>query len=217
MRILAIAFLALGKQSQSFSTSPPVSRRLYSSSTSLNMAKKVLVPIADGSEEIETTCITDTLTRFGADVTIASVMPGQLLCKMSRGIKVMADKSIEDVVEEDFDLVVCPGGMPGAEHLRDSEVLISILKKQKSAGKAYAAICAAPAVTLAHHGLVGEKATCYPAFRDKLVEPSSEAVAKTGLVTTSQGPGTALEFALELGEQLFGKEARDKIQKQMLF
>ncbi|OEU15581.1 DJ-1 family protein [Fragilariopsis cylindrus CCMP1102] len=183
-------------------------------------SKKVLVPIADGSEEIETACITDTLTHFGAEVTIASVMGGNLVCKMSRGMKVMADISIEDAAKEEFDCIVLPGGMPGAEHLRDSEILFSMLEKQKAAGKLYAAICAAPAVVLASHGLLDdiEGATCYPAepFRQKLVNPTDDAVAVTGNVITSKGPGTSLAFALELGEQLFGKEIGDKIQKEML-
>jgi hypothetical protein len=90
MRTFAVALFALGKQPhQAFSPTHRYVHRLFTSSLTLRMSKKVLVPIADGSEEIETTCITDTLTRFGADVTIASVMPeGELVCKMSRGIKV---------------------------------------------------------------------------------------------------------------------------------
>ena len=128
--------------------------------------------------------------------------------------------SIEDAAKEEFDLVVCPGGMPGAEHMRDSKSLVAILEKQKAAGKKYAAVCAAPAVVLASNGFLDEVpgATCYPAphFREKLADPTDDAVAVTGQVTTSQGPGTSLAFALELGEQLFGKETRDKIQKEML-
>ena len=185
------------------------------------MSKTVLVPIADGSEEIETTCITDTLTRFGASVTIASVMPDErLTCTMSRGIKVVADCTIAEAVTKDWDLVVLPGGMPGAEHLRDSEPLIKLLKQQKSAGKMYGAICAAPAVALASHDLLveGGAATCYPAppFREKLPQVSEDAVVVTDNLLTSQGPGTALVFALQLGENLFGKAKRDEIAKQML-
>ena len=106
------ALLALGSRCHAFA---PVSRSYFSSS-SLAMSKKVLVPIAEDSEEIETTCITDTLTRFGADVTIASVMPGgELVCKMSRGIKVMADVSIEEAAKESWDLIALPGGMSGKE------------------------------------------------------------------------------------------------------
>ena len=102
--------------------------------------------------------------------------------------------------------------------MRDSKSLASILEKQKASGKRYAAVCAAPAVVLASNGLLDEGATCYPApvFREKLANPIDDPVAVTGTVTTSQGPGTSLAFALELGEQLFGKETRDKIQKEML-
>ena len=196
------------------------SSRNSSSSSSLSMSKTVLVPIADGSEEIETTCITDTLTRFGASVTTASVT-GDLVCTMSRGIKVQADVKIEDAVNTDWDLVVLPGGMPGAEHLRDSKPLVGLLKRQREAGKMYGAICAAPAVALAPNGLLPDKggaATCYPApaFREQLPVVSEDPVVVTDNITTSQGPGTALAFALQLGENLFGKEKRDEIAKQML-
>jgi protein deglycase len=108
--------------------------------------------------------------------------------------------------------------IPGATHLRASKALTEILEKQVNAGKKYAAICAAPAVVLADQGMVGEGATCYPApqFRSMLQNPTDEIVAVTGQLTTSKGPGTAIKFALELGEQLFGKEVRDKIEKEML-
>ena len=152
---------------------------------------------------------------------LASVMPGgELVCKMSRGIKVMADVSIEEAAKEEWDLIALPGGMPGAAHLRDSETLQGLLEKQKSASKPFAAICAAPAVALASKGFLEgiEGATCYPApqFREKLNKPTDDDVSVTGIITTSKGPGTALQFALELGEQLYGKEARNKIQKEML-
>jgi 4-methyl-5(b-hydroxyethyl)-thiazole monophosphate biosynthesis len=183
--------------------------------------KQVLVPIAHGSEEIETTCLTDTLTRFGAKVTIASVNPnGELLCTMSRGIQVQADQGIEDAVTREWDLIVLPGGVAGAEALRDCEPLIELLRKQKSANKLFGAICAAPAIALATHGLMDEEAaaTCYPAphFQETISNYSKERVVVTGNMITSQGPGTSIQFALTLGEQLFGKEKRDEIAKQML-
>ena len=92
------------------------------------------------------------------------------------------------------------------------------MEKQKQKEKPYAAICASPAVVLASKGLVEDGATCYPApgFREKLTNPSDDNVVVIGKLTTSKGPGTAIEFALTLGEQLFGKEVRDKIQKEML-
>eukprot|EP00816_Leptocylindrus_hargravesii_P013099 CAMPEP_0196807264 /NCGR_PEP_ID=MMETSP1362-20130617/7225_1 /TAXON_ID=163516 /ORGANISM="Leptocylindrus danicus, Strain CCMP1856" /LENGTH=197 /DNA_ID=CAMNT_0042181105 /DNA_START=156 /DNA_END=749 /DNA_ORIENTATION=- len=190
---------------------------------------RVLVPIATGSEEIETTCITDTLTRFGAEVVIASVMPqssegAPLVCKMSRGIKFLADVHISECAvgtgNDNWDLIALPGGMPGAEHLRDCPEIVDLLKKQKSANKFFAAVCASPAVVLASHNLIASDAasTCYPAppFREKLLTVSEDSVVVTDNMITSQGPGTSLKFALVLGELLFGKEKADEIAKQML-
>jgi protein deglycase len=198
-------------------------------------SKHVLVPIADGSEEIETACITDTLTRFGAKVTVASVKPDQdLVCIMSRGLKVMADCTIDDAVakSELWDMIVLPGGMPGAEHLRDCTALQTLLhshavQNQKICG----AICAAPAVVLASSSpsLISQltkslttTATCYPApaFRTKLAETgavvSDDDVVVSGNIITSQGPATALSFSLKLGEVLYGVEKRTDIAKAML-
>ena len=196
-------------------------RSYRTTTTYLAMTKKVLVPIADGSEEIETACIQDTLVRFGADVTVASVKPGgDLLCKMSRGLLVQAHTSIAEAAKESYDLIVLPGGMPGAEHLRDSPELLQLLKDQAAAKKYYGAVCAAPAVALATHGLIpdGAAATSFPVpkFRDALALPSDDRVVIADNVITSQGPGTSLEFALALGEKLFGKEKRDEIAKQLL-
>lgn len=175
-----------------------------STAATIDTKKRVLVPIAEDSEEIETSSITDVLTRFGADVVVASVMP-DLVCKMSRGLKICADVTIEAASKQEWDLIVLPGGMPGANHLRDSECLVEMLKKQKEQNKLYGAICAAPAVVLQTHGLLaGPGATCYPAppFRSTMANPSDDKVVVQGNVITSQGPGTSLLFALSLGEQL---------------
>src|SRR5690606_29564650 len=117
------------------------------------MAKRALVPIADGTEEIEAVCVIDTLRRADVDVTVASVM-GRLQVTAARETKLVADVLIEDCADQVYDLVALPGGIPGAEHLRDSEVLTAILRAQAGAGKLYAAICAAPAVALHTHGLL---------------------------------------------------------------
>jgi len=196
-------------------------RKMSSSTAEEGSKKRVLVPIADDSEEIETTCITDVLTRFGADVVIASVKPdGDLVCKMSRGIKVMADVTIEEAAKHDWDLIALPGGMPGAEYLRDSAPLIELLKTQQQQKKLYGAVCASPAVVLASKGLLVSEggATCYPAgvFRDVIANASDDSVVVQDNVVTSQGPGTSLLFALSLGEQLFGKEEADKVAAALL-
>ncbi len=181
------------------------------------MPKKVLVPIADGAEEIEAVCLIDTLRRAGAEVTVASV--DKLQVTASRGVKLVADALIADCTAQTYDCIALPGGMPGAEHLRDSVELIEMLKKQRAAGRLYAAICASPAVALHPHGLLeGVKATCYPGFRNKLdrAHASDERVVVDGNCVTSQGPGTAIEFALKLVELLFGPTKAKEVGDPML-
>ena len=180
------------------------------------MTKSVLVPVANGTEEIEAVCIIDTLRRAGAEVTVASVetqTPASLQVTASRGMKLVADARISDCMNQTYDCIALPGGMPGAEHLRDSVVLIEKLKQQKQAGRLYGAICASPAVVLQPHGLLPKtRATCYPAMRGKLdpAYASDESVVVDGHCVTSQGPGTAIAFALKLVELLFGaKKARE--------
>jgi 4-methyl-5(b-hydroxyethyl)-thiazole monophosphate biosynthesis len=181
------------------------------------MSKKVLVPIANGTEEIEAACIIDTLRRAGAEVTVASVEALQVTA--SRGMKLVADAGISDCVNQTYDCIALPGGMPGAEHLRDSTPLIKLLKQQKQSGRLYGAICASPAVALQPHGLLDKtRATCYPGMRDEL-DPtcaSSEAVVVDNNCVTSQGPGTAIAFALKLVELLFGARKAREVAGAML-
>ncbi len=179
------------------------------------MSKKVLVPIADGTEELEAVAIIDCLRRVGADVRVASVQNLQITT--SRKIKITADCLLKDCVNEAFDLIALPGGMPGAEHLRDCKELVEMLKKQKESGRFYAAICASPAVVLEHHGLLADKkATCYPGMGGKLKVLLNQRVVVDGNCITSQGPGTALEFALKLVEVLFGAEKSKELAKAMI-
>ena len=181
------------------------------------MSKKVLVPIADGTEEIEAVCIIDVLRRAGASVTVASV--DELQVTASRGVKLVADKLITDCVDETYELVVLPGGMPGAEHLRDSKELETILRNQKQEERLYGAICASPAVVLQHHGLLDQRrATCHPNFVGELKNTDlvESRVAVDGTCVTSRGPGTALEFALKLVEMLYGEEKAQEVAAPMV-
>jgi 4-methyl-5(b-hydroxyethyl)-thiazole monophosphate biosynthesis len=181
------------------------------------MSKEVLVPIADGVEEIEAVCIIDILRRSGASVTVASV--DELAVTASRGVGLIADRLIADCADVTFDLIALPGGMPGAEHLRDSQELVSMLKRQRDEGRLYAAICAAPVVVLQHHGLLeGRKATCHPGVVDSLEDAGAAAtrVVVDGPCVTSRGPGTAIEFALTLVGLLFDDETAQAIQEATL-
>jgi protein deglycase len=183
----------------------------------MKMAKQVLVPIADGTEEIEAVCIIDVLRRAGAEVTVASVSNLQITA--SRGVKIVADKLISQCVDLDWDLIVLPGGMPGAENLRDSDAVRTLLEKQHKDDRLYGAICAAPAVVLAHHGLLkSHKATAHPAFSQDLENQAEVAsrVVVDGNCITSRGPGTAIEFALQLVAELYGQEKAREVAEPML-
>jgi len=179
------------------------------------MAKKVLVAIADGTEELEAVTIIDVLRRAGAQVVVASVGKLEIVC--SRAVRLTADALISDCTDKEYDLIALPGGLPGAEHLRDCAELIGMLKQQKNSPRLYAAICASPAVALQPHGLLeGKKATCYPAPNLDLPARCDQKVVVDGNCITSQGPGTALDFSLKLVELLFGPATRDEVAKAML-
>ncbi len=182
------------------------------------MQKTVLVPVADGTEELEAVAIIDVLRRAGATVTVASVT-GARRITASRGVVILADALIGTCTEKDYDLVVLPGGIPGAEHLRDSADLICILKRQREKERLYGAICASPAVVLEHHGLLaGHQATCHPGFADQLTtrDRINDRVVMDGNCLTSRGPGTAVEFALALVERLYGKDKREEVAAPMV-
>mmetsp|Transcript_69092 Transcript_69092/g.137019 ORF Transcript_69092/g.137019 Transcript_69092/m.137019 type:complete len:184 (-) Transcript_69092:346-897(-) len=177
-----------------------------------------LVPIADGSEEIETVSIVDTLVRAGFTVTLASVMPAKDV-KCSRGVKISADMLIGDVKAEDtFDCIAIPGGMPGARNIADCEPFMTLLKAHVAAGRLYGAICAAPAVVLLPAGLIpeGASATCHPGFAATLPNCSEDRVVTQGKLVTSRGPGTAIEFALKLISLAISEEKAAEVSGPML-
>ncbi|EGG21784.1 DJ-1/ThiJ/PfpI family protein [Cavenderia fasciculata] len=186
------------------------------------MTKTVLVPIAQSSEEMEAIIIVDCLRRAGVTVTLATVHEYSLEITASRGVKIIADAFIKDVDQESFDAIILPGGMPGATHLSNCQILIDLLKKQKESGKLYGAICAAPAVVLAKHGLLDGKQsfTCYPnpTHSDLLgAGYQNKSVVVDGNLITSQGPGTTFDFALTIIHQLLGQEKRDEICKSLIY
>lgn len=181
------------------------------------MSSRVMLPIADGSEEIEAVTVIDVLRRARCEVTLASVT-GRLTITASRGTKLVADALIEDLPHDGWDAIVCPGGMPGAEALRDDPVLMDCLRKQLRSEGLVAAICAAPAVVLAETGLLGtRRATCHPSFAERIPNHVDEEVVGDGPVVTSQGPATAMAFALELVRRLKGETARRDLARALLY
>ncbi len=118
------------------------------------MTKRILVPIAPGTEEMEAVTIIDILVRAGYQVVVASAdFDGKLTMTASRGVTLTAECKLVDVADDEFDAVVLAGGVGGAENFRDSTLLVEIIKQQKYDGRLVAAICASPAVVLQHHDL----------------------------------------------------------------
>jgi 4-methyl-5(b-hydroxyethyl)-thiazole monophosphate biosynthesis len=175
---------------------------------------RVLVPLAHGCEELEAVTIIDLLVRAGVNVVSAGLEPGPVTA--SRGVVLLPDTTLDAVLDEPFDMIVLPGGGPGAERLDHDQRIHTLLQKMAAAGHYTAAICAAPKV-LAHAGLLqGKRATSYPGFIDKMNLPDTryltDAVVQDGKVITSRGPGTAMDFALYLIEVLAGKQKRDEVE-----
>lgn len=181
------------------------------------MQKKILVPLADGFEMIEALSVVDVFRRAGAHVDMAAV-GDSLLVTSSHNVKVIADRKLFDCADEAYDLIVLPGGIPGAENLKNSSILAELLKKQNSENKLYGAICASPAVVLEHHGLLeGKKATCHPMFVERLKTQANvaERVVFDKNCVTSRGAGTSIEFGLELVGILLGEDKKNEVAKGM--
>ena len=184
--------------------------------------KKVLIPIADGSEEIEAVTVIDVLRRAGAEVVVMSVEDDRNEVVCSRGVRIVADKNVKELAGRgapaDWDLIAVPGGIPGAERIADHIKFHAVLEKHFRAGKLMAAICAAPAVCFEPKGfLEGYAATAHPAFVDELggslLEKNMYADCRVVVdkqIVTSRGPGTSMEWALCLVEQLYGGTRRRK-------
>ncbi|ESQ30091.1 hypothetical protein EUTSA_v10011492mg [Eutrema salsugineum] len=196
--------------SSSRRTSLLLNRRLFSvSATMASPTKKVLIPVAHGTEPFEAVVMIDVLRRGGAEVTVASV-ENQVGVDACHGIKMVADTLLSDVTDSVFDLIMLPGGLPGGETLKNCKALENMVKKQETDGRLNAAICCAPALALGTWGLLeGKKATCYPVFMEKLATCATAVESRVeidGRIVTSRGPGTTMEFSVTLVEQLFGKE-----------
>ncbi len=176
----------------------------------------VVVPLADGFEEIEAVTIIDVLRRAGQDVAAVGLKAGPVTG--AHEITLTTDCMIDEVDAASVKMIVLPGGIPGATNLRDDARVQKLIKSCAERGAFTAAICAAP-IALAKAGVhAGKSMTSYPGFEDELkgARLATDRVVVDGKVVTSRGPGTALEFALTLVRLLKDEKASTKLAADML-
>ena len=173
---------------------------------------KVLIPLAQGCEELEAVTIMDILRRAGVEVVSAGLDAQPV--RASRGTVLVPDATLDAALKQTFDMVVLPGGQPGSNNLKADARIIRLVQNMAQQGKYVAAICAAPAVLAAAGLLDGKRATSFPFALDAFpkVQQQNKAVVEDGKLITSRGPGTAMDFALILVERLLGKAKRDEVE-----
>ena len=179
---------------------------------------KVYEFLANGFEEVEGLAPVDILRRGGVDIKTVSVT-GSEYVETSHGITIKADLTIENTDLSDADMLLLPGGLPGATNLRDHEGVCAALKAQAAKGGRIGAICAAPLV-LGHLGLLeGRYATCYPGFEGELkgATYTAQLVTVDGNVVTGKGPAAAFEYAFTLLSILKGEKVVSDLRKGMMF
>lgn len=187
--------------------------------------KSVLIVATNGTESMELCGPYDILKRAGASITLAKVRDPtnpdlSFTIKTAEGLRINCDCLIEQITDPQYDMIICPGGIPGAGYLGKCEPLINMLINQKKAGKHYCAICASPIMVFQENSLLeGEVGTCHPGMHEQLrnKERKDERVVVSNKCITSQGPCTAMEFGFMLCEELYGKETADKLREQMLY
>lgn len=174
--------------------------------------------LADGFEEIEALSPLDVLKRCGATVCTVGVT-GKTV-KGSHGVEVVCDKTASELDEkDDFDMIILPGGMPGALNLDKDETVDKFITLASKRDKFICAICAAPFVLGKRGILKGKRAVCYPGFEDQLLGATLEdrGVVRDGKIITGRAMGSALDFAFELAKALFGEETAEKVRKGILY
>ncbi|MFC1549773.1 DJ-1 family glyoxalase III [Candidatus Neomarinimicrobiota bacterium] len=178
--------------------------------------KHVLVPLAPGFEEIEATTIIDILRRAGANVIVAGL--NSKTVQGSHDIIISADALLEEIKNEEWDMIVLPGGVPGTPNLSNDQRVIQILKSLFEKGKYTTAICAAPSV-LEKAGLTkGKNITSAPGWADQMTSAhhTGARVEEDGLIITSKSCGTAMEFAFRLVKVLFGEAVVEEVNASVL-
>lgn len=177
---------------------------------------RVLVPLADGCEELEAVTIIDLLRRAGIEVVVAGLRDGPVTA--SRGVRILPDMSLDEALLKEYDMVALPGGLPGADHLAADRRVTDLLQRMNDSGRFVGAVCAAPKALARSGVLQGRRATAYPGVlqQEGHSDISADAVIRDGTVITSRGPGTAMDFALELIEALAGRDSREQVEKGLV-
>ena len=179
----------------------------------------VLIYLADGFEELEALSVVDVLRR--ADIAIQMVsITGKKEVTSSHGVTMVADLLFEEADHQGAQMLVLPGGMPGTSALAAHEALHEKLKEAAKDGRWLAAVCAAPTVLGSLGLLQGKNAVCYPGNEAKLIGANTDVKGKVvvdGKLVTSRGPGTSLDFALEIVTLLKDRETSETIRKAMIF
>ena len=176
---------------------------------------RVLVPLAQGCEELEAVTIIDLLRRAGIEVVTAGLESGPVTA--SRGVRLLPDMTLDEALELDYDMVVLPGGLPGSDKLADDVRLTALLRRLNESGRFVGAVCAAPKV-LAREGILdGRRATAFPGVLQAEEHPdiTGNPVTRDGHVITSRSVGTVMDFALEIVEALLGREQRDSLERSL--
>jgi len=177
---------------------------------------KILIAIANGFEEIEAVSIIDVTRRANIEVVIAAVEDINLIG--AHNIQIKADIKVEDVLAQDFDMIVLPGGLPNAFTLAEDVNVQRLLKEFKDKNKKIAAICAAP-YALHKAGVLSKNYTCYPSFEKKIKDDGYQTTKDVVIdenIITSKGPATSMSFALEIVKILKGEEIYKSIKEALL-
>jgi 4-methyl-5(b-hydroxyethyl)-thiazole monophosphate biosynthesis len=177
------------------------------------------MPLAEGFEELEAVTVLDVLRRGGIEVTTAGLDGGDPVTG-ARGTQVVPDASLDEAMEQDFEMVTLPGGKPGVERLKRDDRVKRLLEQYDRKGKYISGICAAPSILAAQGYLEGRQVTSNPNFENQVrlgdVDYVEDPVVVDGPVVTSRGPGTAMEFGLKLVEMLAGDAVREEVENGLV-
>lgn len=180
--------------------------------------KDLLVVYANGLEEVEALTVVDFARRAGLEVLTVSIY-GEREVRGANGISILADALFDEVNADDFRAIYLPGGLPGAENLRDKDELVMTLQHFAKEGKLVSAICAAPVALDRGELLTEGRFTCYPGYEEHIKTKGrlDEIVVKEGNIITGMGPALAMDMAFAIIEELAGKEAKESVMEGTLY